>query len=717
MRERHGRASATSRLSLALAAFAAAAPPTRVAHAVRVAEPIRIDGRLDEPAWAMAVPIGPLLQVEPDENAPPSEETEVRVAEDGERLLFAIRCRDREASEIAATQIGRDSNLTVDDSVIVVLDTFADERNGFFFIVNPRGARGEGQISNNEEQLNFDWDGIWDAAARIDDEGWTAELAVPFKTLRFKAGGTAWGLNVQRRIQRRQETSRWAAAKRDVWISNLSQAGRLEGLAEAKQGRGLDLRPYLSAAREDGTGELKLGGDVFKNITPNLTAALTLNTDFAETEVDTRQVNLTRFPLFYPEKRFFFLEGAGVYEVAGLGRSNSELVPFYSRRIGLDAGREVPVLGGLKISGRVGRYNLGLLDVETGRQQQLGLGRQNLLAARVSRNLFRQSWVGLIATHGNPAGSGDNTLLGVDARFATSSFRGDKNLSLDLYALHTRDEASDRADHAWGFKLDYPNDLWDIALSHKQVGDAFHPALGFVSRNGIRKTDLGVAFMPRPGRLGIRQLFFGLRPSYVTDLEGRVLDWQIEIQPLELQTESGDRVEWSWVPQFERLDEPFEVRPALVVPPGDYRFDYWELELETAERRRVSFGGGMRRGGFYHGTLFAYGGELVLKPNPHVGIALGRDRYEGELPGGSFATTVLWGRLELNLSPDLGWSTLLQYDSDSRLLGVQSRLRWRIRPESDFFLVVNRGWLRERDGSYRSEFDRGSAKVQHTFRF
>lgn len=699
----------------ATALLAAPLPP--LAQASRVAEPVRIDGRLDEPVWATAVPIGPLVQVEPDEGAAPSEQTEVRVLQDGERLVLGIRCRDRAPHAIAATQIGRDDDLIVDDYVIVVLDTFADQRNGFFFLVNPRGARGEGQISNNEEEPNYDWDGIWDAAARIDDEGWAAELAVPFKTLRFKPGAAAWGLNVERRLQRRQETSRWAAARRDVWISNLSEAGRLEGLAEARQGRGLDLRPFVSAAREGGAGELKLGGDVFKNITSNLTASLTLNTDFAETEVDARQVNLTRFPLFYPEKRSFFLEGAGIYEAAGLGRTNTELVPFYSRRIGLSQGREVPVLGGLKLSGRVGRLNLGLLDVESDRQQELGLDRQNLLAARVSRNLFRQSWVGLLATHGNPAGTGDNTLVGADARFATSTFRGDKNLSLDLYFFRTDDAASGRADHAWGFKLDYPNDLWDVALRHQQVGDEFRPALGFVSRTGIRKTDFGAVFMPRPGRLGIRQLFFELRPSYVTDLDGQVLDWLIEVRPLEMQTESGDRFEWGWTPQFERLVEPFEVRPGVVVPPGDYRFASWELELETAERRRVSFGGGVRWGGFYDGTLVGYGGELVLKPSPLVRITLGGDRYAGELPGGRFTTELVSGRLELNFSPDLGWSTLLQYDTDSRILGVQSRLRWRMRPESELFLVLNRGWLREGDGSYLPAFDRGSAKLQHTFRF
>jgi hypothetical protein len=678
---------------------------------------LRLDGRLDEPVWATARSIGPLTQVEPDEGAPASEATEVLVLSDDEHLYFGIRCFDRTPGGITATKMGRDAELEGDDHVMIVLDTFADRRNGFFFAVNPRGARAEGQISNNSEHLNYDWDGIWDAAARIGGEGWTAELALPFKTLRFKTGVAAWGLNVQRHLARRQEADRWTAPRRDVWISNLSEAGRLEGLDGARQGRGLDLRPYLSGGEVDGAFEVKIGGDVVKNITPNLTASLTLNTDFAETEVDARQVNLTRFPLFYPEKRSFFLEGAGIYEIAGLGNTNSDLLPFYSRRIGLLRGEEVPILAGVKLSGRVERWNVGLLDVETGRKDELGLERQNLLAARVSRNLFRQSFVGALVTHGNPEGAGGNTLAGVDARLATSSFRGGENLSLDLYAFVTDDEASGRKGHAWGGKLDYPNDLWDVALTLKEIDDDFAPALGFVRRTGVRMANFGAVFMPRPGRLGIRQLFFELRPQYVTDLDGRKLDWLVTVTPLGLQTESGEALWLEWVPQFERLDEAFEIQPGIVIAPGDYRYTAWIVGIESAARRRWVASLEARWGSFYDGDLTHLEAEVVLKPSAHVLVGLEAEWSRGTLPAGRFEARVLAGRLELNVSPNLGWSNLVQYDSDSRELGFQSRLRWRIRPGSDLFVVFNRGWVHEADGVYRPYFDRGSAKIQHTFRF
>jgi hypothetical protein len=694
-----------------------AADPAPVALAAPAAGPVRLDGRLDEASWAGAVPIGALTQTEPEEGAPPGEATEVRVLLDEHSLYFGIRCVDRDPGGIAATKMGRDGDLEGDDHVMVVLDTFGDRRNGFFFAVNPRGARAEGQIANNSESLNFDWDGIWDASARVDGEGWTAELAIPLKTLRFRTDVAAWGLNVQRYVARRQETDRWTAARRDVWISNLSEAGRLEGLSGARQGRGLDVRPYLSVGEEEGGGQVKVGGDVFKNLTPNLTASLTVNTDFAETEADDRQVNLTRFPLFYPEKRAFFLEGAGIYEVASLGTRNSDLVPFYSRRIGLYQGEEVPILAGLKLSGRVERWNVGLLDVETGRQDDLGLDRQNLLAARVSRNLFRQSFVGALVTHGNPSGAGSNTLAGVDARLATSTFRGGENLSLDLYAFVTDDEASGRRGYAWGGKLDYPNDLWDAAVTFKEIDRDFRPALGFVSRTGIRKTNAKVDFMPRPGRLGIRQLFFEASLQYVTDTAGRTLDWMVIAAPLGLQTESGEEVRLEWVPQFERLDEPFEIQPGIVIPPGDYRYTAWIAEAQTAERRRWVAEIEMRWGNFYDGDLTRIETRLALKPSAHVLLGFDGEWSRGTLPAGRFTAKVLAGRLELNFSPDLGWSNLVQYDSDSRELGFQSRLRWRIRPGSDLFVVFNRGWVHDEDGAFRPYFDRGSAKVQHTFRW
>jgi Domain of unknown function (DUF5916) len=690
-------------------------PPMAVAG---VAQEIRLDGVLDEPAWVRATPIGPLIQRDPKEGAPASEETEVRVLFDADNLYFGITCHARTPSAIVSTQLARDADLEVDDRITVVIDPFLDHRNGFFFVVNPAGARADGQISNNADELNYEWDGIWDARTRITEEGWVAEIVVPFKSLRFKPGQGVWGFNVERQIKRLQERDRWASPRPDVWISNLAAAGQLSGLTGLRQGLGLDIRPFVSAGEENSSGKFKPGLDVFKSITSSLTASLTVNTDFAETEVDARQINLTRFELFFPEKRTFFLEGAGVYDIAGLGSQNPDLIPFFSRSIGLLNGQEVPILVGLKVTGRQAGLNVGVLDVQT-RETTLeegSLAAQNLLAVRVSKNLFEQSWIGAIATHGNPTGAGDNSLIGVDARLATSHFKGGKNLSLSLYGLRTDDRASAKVDYAYGFKLDYPNDLWNVALNWKRIGEGFDPAMGFVPRTGIRSTDLYIAFQPRPGRWGIRQFFFEVEPTYLTNLQGRVENWRVFTAPFNVRTESGEHLEWNYIPTFEHLDGPFEIRPGVVVPSGSYGFTRYRTEVNTATKRPWVVDFAFRYGGFYGGRLRQFQPALTLKPNMHLALVFQMERDEASLPQGNFVTQLFSGRLNYNFSPNVTWSNLAQYDSESRLLGFQSRFRWIVRPGNDLFLVIGRGWFRRQDGEYVPSFDKGSAKLQYTLR-
>jgi hypothetical protein len=687
--------------------------------AAGVAEGIRVDGVLDEPAWVNVAPIGPLLQRDPKEGAAASEETEVRVLFDAQNLYVGVTCRDRNPSAIVSTQLGRDADLEVDDRITVVLDPFFDHKNGFFFVVNPSGARSDGQISNNAQDLTYEWDAIWDARARVTAGGWVAEIAIPFKSLRFKPGQTVWGFNVERQIKRLQERDRWASPRRDSWIGNLAAAGQLTGLAGLRQGWGLDIRPFVSGGEENHSGKFKAGLDVFKSLTASLTASLTVNTDFAETEVDARQINLTRFDLFFPEKRTFFQEGAGVFDVAGLGGQNQDLIPFFSRTVGLLNGQEVPILFGLKVSGRQAGLNVGLLDVQT-RHTTLDegpLAAQNLLAVRVSKNFFEQSWVGAIATRGDPTGAGDNNLIGVDARFATSHFKGGKNLSLNLYGLRTDDAASGKADYAAGFQVDYPNDSWNATLSGKRIGENFNPAMGFVPRTGIRSSDLYLAFQPRPDRLGIRQFFFEIAPTLITNLHGRLESWRVFTAPFNFRTDSGEHLEWNYIPTFEHLDAPFEIQPGVVIPPGSYRWTRFRAEANTATKRLWVVDIAFRWGSFYDGSLHQYQPGLTLKPSPHVAVVLQMERDEGSLPNGDFVTQLFSGRLDYNASPNVTWSNLVQYDSVSRILGLQSRFRWILRPGNDLFFVISRGWFRRYDGDYVPSFDKGSVKLQYTFRF
>lgn len=687
------------------------------ARAVPTVERIRVDGKLDEPAWQSAPPIGPLLQARPDEEAAATEETVVRVLYDSSALYFGIACHDRTPSGIVATQLARDGALEVDDYVTVVLGPFFDHRNGFFFAVNPVGARADGQIANNAEHPTLDWDGIWNAGTRRTPEGWVVEIAIPFKTLRFKPGQTTWGFNIERQIKRRNEIDRWAGPRRNIWMSNLAEAGVLEDLPVISQGKGLELRPYGLVRRSDGQWEADGGLDISKDLRPNLNGSLTINTDFAETEVDTRQVNLTRFPLFYPEKRAFFLEGAGVFETAGTSSFETDLLPFHSRRIGLSEGQEVPIIAGGKVTGRQSRYNIGFLDVQTARVDDLGLASQNLLVARVSRDFWRQSYVGGIVTRGNPSGQGDNSLIGADARFATSTFRGDDNLSLDLFMYRTSHELTHSTDYAGGFKLDYPNDLWDARVSWKQIGSNFWPALGFVPRTGIRKADFGVQFKPRPEKYGIRQFSFEIESSIVTDLDNIVESWAIGTSPFGVEFESGDRIHFNFSPQSERLQEPFEIFPGFVIPTGSYTWAHYSAMIETASKRPwvIQFNSGW--GGFYDGTRRDLGLGLVLKPSEHFRFAVRSERNDVSLDQGDFFVQLFSTEVAINLSPNVLWASLLQYDNESRILGFQGRFRWILRPGNDLYVVVDSAWLRNLDHSYTSMFDSAAVKLQYTFRF
>jgi hypothetical protein len=693
---------------------------TPTATAQRTTGTIHVDGHLDEPDWGLAPSIGPLTQREPLEGRPATESTDVRILFDEQAIYIGIVCHELHPGGLVSTQLTRDANLDVDDRVTVVLDPFFDHRNGFFFQVNPAGARSDGQISNNAQDLTREWDGIWDAAVTRTSDGWTAELSIPFKTLRFRPDQTVWGFNVERQIKHLFETDRWAAARVTSWIGNLADAGQLTGLEGARQGHGLDVRPYVAGGRDTGDGEFTGGLDVFKNLTPNLNASITVNTDFAETEADIRQVNLTRFPLFFPEKRTFFLEGAGVFDVAGLA-GGTDLIPFFTRRIGIHGnedigGGEVPIGVGAKLAGRQLDYNIGVLDVETRDLGDGSLRRQNLFAARVSRNIFEQSWVGAIVTNGNPDGTGTNNLIGADARFATSRFQGDKNVSLDMFAQRTDDQALGR-DYAAGFGVSYPNDRWDLFLNWKQIGDSFQPALGFVPRVGIRTTNARIAFQPRPKRWGIRQFFFEFEPEYITNLGNRLENWRLFIAPFNLRTESGEHLEWNVIPEFEHLDAPFEISPGVILPAASYQWHRYRTEANTATKRRWVIDFTYWWGGFYDGTRKQTGLGVTVKPNAHLAIAVRADRNDIALREGRFYTQVLTTRADYNFTPNVSWQNLQQYDNESRLLSFQSRFRWILKPGNDLFVVVNRGWVKNFESSFDSAFNRASSKLQYTFRF
>jgi len=678
---------------------------------------IRIDGRLDEAAWVQADAITSLTMTEPHEGATPSMATRVRVLASRRHLVIGIECDDPDPAGIVSFSKKRDPDLEGEDYVGIVIDTFLDGRSGYVFAVNPEGARFDGLVEPGGEHISESWDGIWEAATARTPAGWSIEFRIPLTTVSFKSGLDTWHFNVERRIERLQETDRWAGARRDWEISQVSRAGLLTGLPDFDLGLGLTVRPAVSAGGGipepdvDAEGDVQPSLDVWQKVGPNLQASLTVNTDFAETEVDTRRTNLTRFPLFFPEKRAFFLEGSDIFSFGlNLGQ---DVIPFFSRRIGLVSGREVPIVAGGKLNGRVDQTNAGALVTRTGDEEDVAPA-ATMGVARVKQNIWGESWIGAIATVGDPLGRAGAWTAGVDFTYATSKFRGDQNLLAGVWGLATGREDLGNDAGAWGGVVDYPNDRWDVVFSYKRIGRDFDPSLGFVPRRAIHRYSFGVNFAPRPNTW-VRQTFYEFRPTIVTDLAGRWESYRVQVTPINWRLESGDDVEVGVTPTGERLVEPFEVSDGIVIAPGTYEWRRYEIQLSTASKRRLGAEVSWATGGFYDGELdtIELGGRW--SPSALFTLQLSFERNIGRTAGGDFTEDVLGTRLELNLSPDLTLSSDIQYDNESESVGTNTRLRWTFRPEADVFVIYNHN-VGDLEDRWRLDSNQLLVKMQYAWR-
>ncbi|HEX9564911.1 MAG TPA: carbohydrate binding family 9 domain-containing protein [Gemmatimonadaceae bacterium] len=663
---------------------------------------IRIDGRLDEPAWLTVDSIANLTQIEPVEGQAPSGRTVVRVVAESDALVFGIRADDPDPSQITSFSRNRDANLTNEDHIRLVLDTYLDGRSGYVFIVNPHGARFDALIANQGEGENAQWDAIWEAATHRSSTGWSAEIRIPAKSLLFRRGLTQWGFNVQRRVQRLLESSRWASPDRDVKINVTSRAGLLTGVPPFDLGAGLSIRPSLTASAGQpapSTGidtERDVSLDVTKRLGTNTLGSLTINTDFAETEVDTRRTNLTRFPLLFPEKRTFFLESSDIFDF-GLGLGNSsgssgDLIPFFSRRIGLLAGREVPLEAGLKIAGREGATNFGALVARTGEMDSQST--DNILGVmRLKRNVLEQSSIGMIASVGDPLGRVGSWTAGADLTYQTSRFQEDKNFLVGVWGLATDREDLGGRRHALGAKIDYPNDLWDIALTYKWVGESFDPSMGFVQRPGAQLLTFNITNTPRPQRpilgLRVRQMTNQWFNTVATDLDGRWESYRVFLAPINWRLENGDRYEVNVVPTGERLVAPFEIAEGVLIPPGSYHWNRFRLEAALASKRKISGQFTWWFGNFYSGTLDEYVATASWKPSPLVIVESNFTLNVGRLAEGHFQQQVVGTRVRLNASPDLQFNSYVQYDNGSDSFGSNTRVRWTFSPLGELFVVYN----------------------------
>lgn len=649
---------------------------------------IILDGMPSENSWLLADSITELTMVEPREHETPTYPTVVRVLADKKHLYFGIICYDDDPADIVAFTKARDARLENEDNIKIVLDPYFDGRNGFIFTINPYAARYDAIVSNSGEGENQNWDGIWEANTVIGPNYWSAEIRIPIHTLTFKKGSTRWGFNIERRVQRLLEVNRWTAINQDHRMGQTIHAGILGNLPAFNLGIGLT--PVVStlgkASDSDTTSpefDWKNSLDILQRITPDITAQISINTDFAETEVDSRRTNLTRFPILYPEKRQFYLEGADIYDFGlGLGR---DFMPFFSRRIGLYERNEVPVRWGAKVNGKLNRTHFGVLANETGSLDTLP--RSTMGVVRVKQNIWKESSFGMIGTLGDPAGLNSSWLAGADFTYQTSTFKGDKNFMVGVWGLLNNRQELEGDKTAIGFKIDYPNDLWDIAFTYRRIGDAFDPSLGFVPRRAYNMFAGGANYMPRPDGKLIRQHIMQSRFFIYTDLKGRWESYDIFTAPVHFLLESGDRFEFNIRPTGESLTEPFEISDGVVIPEGDYHWMRYRLELEGASKRRINGMATWWFGSFYGGSLHQIDLKMNWRPISTITLEMAYERNIAELPYGDFTRDLFSSRLLLNISSNLNISTYWQYDNDTQSIGSYSRLRWTFLPRGDLFIV------------------------------
>jgi hypothetical protein len=700
--------------------------PHLAAERLHADERIALDGVLDEPVWARAVPATEFRQQEPIEGAAPSERTEVRVVFSANNLYIGAQLFDRDPSGIKGFQRRRDAGLGSDDRFMWILDTFRDGRTAYFFEINPAGLLGDGLLRiGSGGNLSKSWDGIWDVRVRRHERGWTAEIRIPFRTLNFDPRSDAWGINFQRTIRRKNEELIWSGYRRNQGLMLPINAGVLTGLHEISQGLGLEAKPYVAASGTTDRGVTTTGGDIGLDIgysvTPSLRLAMTVNTDFAETEVDDRQVNLTRFPLFFPERRQFFLEGSSIYNFAG----SSGVTPFFSRRIGLVGGAPIPVQFGARLGGQAGAWDVAMLHVRTGAHEEVPV--EDFSVTRLRRNFLAQSSIGAIYTRRASGLTGeldlpDRHTYGLDLDLSTSTFLGNRNLQFETFvAAHTEsvhDERTTLGDRSVrGFRLNYPNDEWRAHVSFREFGEAWDPAVGFTPRRGFRRLQPTVSWNPRPQRLThVRELQFQLYFERLTNLDGVLETRRLSARPLGIRLNQGDGLQIEVANQFEYLTRGFEIADGVTLAPGEYSFNDVTFDVSTANQRVLSVNGELQLGQFWSGTRRRTELGATLRPSGSLNLSAVIERQDVSLPEGDFDTTLMRGNASWAPTPFASLTNSLQYDDVSRGMGLNTRLRWIVRPGSEFYFVYAHNW-RDLDGRFLTSSRGATSKLNYTHRF
>ena len=677
----------------------------KVVTAVYTESRITLDGNLNEPVWETAEPAKDFIQKEPSEGEPASEWTEVRILYDRENLYIGAYCHDRTPQQIVVRDVTRDFEPLDQDIFGVELDTFNDDRNGFTVLTTPKGGLRDMQFFNEGREVNDNWDGVWYVETRIQEDGWTAEFAIPFKTLRFSRENLQiWGVNFFRRIRRRNELSHWSPVPRRYGRFQAALSGDLRGLEGLKPGRNLKVKPFVligmnrfSSQGKTAEGDFDGGVDVKYGLTSGLTLDLTLNTDFSQVEADTQQVNLTRFPLFFPEKREFFLENSGVFQFGetyqvGPPRSN-EVLLFFSRKIGLSEEREpLPLLGGARMTGRAGPYYLGFMNIQT--RSEGAVAANNFTVARLRRDLSDNADVGVMFLNRQSGQPEDyNRSFGADVNFQFFQ----RNLKLNGLLSKTETPGLRGDDGLAKVEVTWQGDVLRIIGSYLDIQKNFNPEMGFVRRPGRRilHNEFGLNLrLRRETRWG--SFIRDIKPLVISDyaiLPNGETETKLLRPNLRFDLQDGGAIELQYHFNFERLTEPFRIRRSpshpITLPAGNYRFNEFVAWYFTNKSKPFAIDVKFRKGDFFNGnkTTLTAGGKF--QSGYRFSTSVSYERNDVELQQGSFTTNLVGLLVNYTFSPRMFLNALIQYNSDTNQVSSNIRFRLIHRPLSDLYLVYN----------------------------
>lgn len=680
-----------------------------------------IDGDLGDGAWRQATATEALRQRRPNPGANASERTVVRVMYDENNLYFGVYAYDSEPDRITVRAMAHDGPIETGDKIAIYLDPGLTRRDAYFFQVGASGGRTDSLILNNAEELE-NWDPIWSASARIVADGWTAEIAIPFQSLSYDQNQPDWGFDFTRHIRRKNEAIQWATVNPALGFTDVSQAGTITGIADVSQGLGLDVQLYgVAHAKRDwhipgeDTGiSFTAGGNAFYRITPALTGTLTYNPDFSDAPLDARQVNTTRFSLFTPETRDFFLQDAAAFEFGGRSFSRDRDAnngrPFFSRNIGLVEGRQVSIVGGGKLSGRYGGFGIGALGAVTA-GNPIAPG-QFLSALRITRSVLDESRIGMIVTHGDPTGLTGNTVAGADFQFRDSAFFGGGILQSDFFYERSFSSAEGQ-DHTFGVAVSSPNEPWGWDANFKQIGADFEPALGFVNRPGVRLYDGNLRHVSRYADWYLRELRLQGFANVVTDLHGN-LETRVARATATAISASDDTFVLSAGNNFEYVGEEFDVA-GVAVPPGRYKWTNLRAQVRTSASRIVSLDLQVFCCSFYNGDSIEGDFGIVFHPNQYYELS-GNLAFDFiDLPAGSVDIFVLTLDGMVNFTPNMTLALQGQYDNVSKAFGFLSRYRWEFAPGDELFVAFGQAAIL--DNRFMAQRSLFSVRVGRTFRF